>query len=60
MRYAHQVVECCHPDDLDAAVRLVAAFAETAHALLKPPRTRRRPAQPAAGAATRRTRRTPG
>ena len=33
MRYAHQVVECCHPDDLDAAVALVAAFCETAHEL---------------------------
>lgn len=41
MRYAHQVVECCHPDDLDAAVRLVAAFAETAHALVAPPGRRR-------------------
>lgn len=33
-RYIHQVVECCHPDDLDAAVRLVAAFCETAHELV--------------------------
>lgn len=59
MRYAHQVVECCHPDDLDAAVRLVAAFAETAHELLEPPRTRRT-AQPAGRGGARRTRRTPG
>ncbi|MEW6581671.1 MAG: M42 family metallopeptidase [Actinomycetota bacterium] len=34
MRYAHQVVEACHPDDLDAAVALVAGFCETAHELV--------------------------
>ncbi len=33
-RYLHQVVECCHPGDLDAAVALVAAFCETAHDLV--------------------------
>ena len=33
-RYVHQVVEACHPDDLDASVRLVAAFCETAHSLV--------------------------
>ena len=33
-RYVHQVVEALHPDDLDAAVALVAAFCETAHELL--------------------------
>lgn len=32
-RYVHQVVEACHPDDLDACVALVAAFCETAHEL---------------------------
>lgn len=32
-RYVHQVVETCHPDDLDACVALVAAFCETAHTL---------------------------
>ena len=32
-RYVHQVVEACHPDDLDACVALVAAFCETAQAL---------------------------
>jgi putative aminopeptidase FrvX len=32
-RYVHQVVESCHPDDLDACVALVAAFCETAHEL---------------------------
>jgi tetrahedral aminopeptidase len=52
MRYAHQVVECCHPDDVDAAVKLVAAFAETAHTLLRAPKS--------TGATTRRTARTPG
>jgi tetrahedral aminopeptidase len=52
MRYAHQVVECCHPDDLDAAVHLVAAFAETAHSLVKP--------QASKGTTRRRTPRTPG
>jgi endoglucanase len=52
MRYAHQVVECCHPDDLDAAVRLVAAFAETAHTLVASPRSK--------GGTPRRTPRTPG
>jgi tetrahedral aminopeptidase len=35
-RYVHQVVEACHPDDLDASVRLVAAFCETAQALVDP------------------------
>lgn len=34
-RYVHQVVESCHPDDLDAAVDLVVAFCETAHRLVK-------------------------
>lgn len=33
-RYVHQVVEACHPDDLDNAVRLVAAFCETAQSLI--------------------------
>jgi endoglucanase len=33
-RYVHQVVETCHPDDLDACVALVAAFCETAHVLV--------------------------
>jgi endoglucanase len=33
-RYVHQVVESCHPDDLDAAVDLVVAFCETAHELV--------------------------
>jgi len=33
-RYVHQVVEACHPDDLDESVRLVAAFCETAHELV--------------------------
>jgi endoglucanase len=33
-RYVHQVVETIHPDDLDAAVALVAAFCETAHTLV--------------------------
>lgn len=33
-RYVHQVVEACHPDDLDACVALVAAFCETAQALV--------------------------
>jgi endoglucanase len=33
-RYVHQVVEACHPDDLDAAVRLVTAFCETAQVLV--------------------------
>lgn len=56
MRYAHQVVECCHPDDLDAAVKLVAAFVETAHALVKP----RRAVQAPERTTTRRTPRTPG
>ncbi len=32
-RYVHQVVEACHPDDLDACVALVVAFCETAQAL---------------------------
>jgi endoglucanase len=57
MRYAHQVVECCHPDDIDAAVRLVAAFCETAHELVKP--TPRRSRQAASPAGSRRTARTP-
>jgi endoglucanase len=35
-RYVHQVVETVHPDDLDAAVALVAAFCETAHELIDP------------------------
>jgi putative aminopeptidase FrvX len=35
-RYVHQVVEACHPDDLDAAVALVVAFCETAHVLVDP------------------------
>jgi endoglucanase len=34
-RYVHQVVEACHPGDLDACVELVAAFCETAHVLLQ-------------------------
>jgi endoglucanase len=34
-RYVHQVVESCHPDDLDAAVDLVVAFCETAHRLVR-------------------------
>lgn len=34
-RYVHQVVETCHPDDLDACVALVAAFCETAHELVE-------------------------
>lgn len=33
-RYVHQVVETCHPADLDASVALVAAFCETAHELV--------------------------
>ena len=33
-RYVHQVVEACHPDDLDASVRLVSAFCETAQAVV--------------------------
>jgi endoglucanase len=33
-RYVHQVVESCHPDDLDACVALVAAFCETAQTLV--------------------------
>jgi endoglucanase len=33
-RYVHQVVESCHPDDLDACVALVTAFCETAEALV--------------------------
>jgi tetrahedral aminopeptidase len=36
-RYVHQVVETCHPDDLDACVDLVVAFCETAHALVEDP-----------------------
>jgi endoglucanase len=34
-RYVHQVVESCHPDDLDACVALVVAFCETAHSLVE-------------------------
>jgi endoglucanase len=34
-RYVHQVVEACHPDDLDACVALVIAFCETAQALVE-------------------------
>ena len=33
-RYVHQVVESCHPGDLDACVALVTAFCETAHTLV--------------------------
>jgi endoglucanase len=33
-RYVHQVVEACHPDDLDACVALVAAFCETGHQVI--------------------------
>jgi tetrahedral aminopeptidase len=33
-RYVHQVVESCHPDDLDACVDLVVAFCETADTFL--------------------------
>ncbi|MGD9694933.1 MAG: M42 family metallopeptidase [Thermoleophilia bacterium] len=33
-RYVHQVVESCHPDDLDACVALVTAFCETAQELV--------------------------
>jgi endoglucanase len=33
-RYVHQVVETCHPDDLEASVALVAAFCDTAQDLL--------------------------
>lgn len=33
-RYIHQVVETCHPDDLDACVALVVAFCETAQSLV--------------------------
>ena len=35
-RYVHQVVETCHPADLDASVDLVVAFCETAESLLAP------------------------
>ena len=34
-RYIHQVVETCHPGDIDACVSLVAAFCETAQTLLE-------------------------
>ncbi|MDH3226724.1 MAG: M20/M25/M40 family metallo-hydrolase [Thermoleophilia bacterium] len=34
-RYVHQVVEACHPDDLDACVDLVVAFCETAQVLVQ-------------------------
>ena len=40
-RYIHQVVETCHPDDLDACVSLVAAFCETAQTLVEPGLSRR-------------------
>jgi endoglucanase len=33
-RYVHQVVESCHPDDLDACVDLVVAFCETAQEIV--------------------------
>ena len=33
-RYVHQVVETCHPDDLEACAALVAGFCETAQDLL--------------------------
>jgi endoglucanase len=33
-RYVHQVVETCHPADLDASVALVAGFCETAQDLI--------------------------
>ena len=33
-RYVHQVVETCHPDDLEASAALVAGFCETAQDLL--------------------------
>ena len=29
-RYVHSSVEACHPDDIDASIRLVAAFVERA------------------------------
>ncbi len=34
-RYVHQVVETCHPDDLEASADLVAAFCETARDLVR-------------------------
>jgi endoglucanase len=34
-RYVHQVVETCHPDDLEASADLVAAFCETAQQLVR-------------------------
>ena len=34
-RYIHQVVETCHPGDIDACVGLVTAFCETAQALVE-------------------------
>jgi tetrahedral aminopeptidase len=34
-RYIHQVVETCHPGDIDACVSLVTAFCETAQTLLE-------------------------
>ena len=37
-RYIHSSVECVHPDDVRAAVDLVAAFIGAAHELLDPPR----------------------
>jgi endoglucanase len=33
-RYVHTSVEACHPDDIEAAVALTAAFIEEAHLLL--------------------------
>ena len=40
-RYIHQVVETCHPGDIDACVSLVTAFCETAQALVEPGLSRR-------------------
>ncbi len=31
-RYVHSTVETCHPDDIEAAIRLLTAFLETGHA----------------------------
>lgn len=33
-RYIHTSVECCHPDDVDAAIRLVSGLIERAHELV--------------------------